>query len=169
VGALGCAYAARELAHQLPEASATVIVASGSGGTQAGLVAGQVAFSLPLHVVAASVSRPLPEATAQVTALAQDCARLLGKPEPGASDIDLRDAVGPGFGVAADDDRDSAALALRQEGLLLDDTYTAKSMTLLRRLVREGVEGPFVFWHSGGQTAALATLGRELRSTGGSE
>jgi D-cysteine desulfhydrase len=166
VGALGCAYAARELAHQLPEASATVVVASGSGGTQAGLVAGQVAFGLPLHVIGASVSRPLPQARAHVMALAQDCARLLGKPAPGASDVDLRDAVGPGFGIAADDDRASAALALCLEGLLLDDTYTAKSMTLLRRLVREGVAGPLVFWHSGGQPAALAALGRER---GGSE
>ncbi len=166
VGALGCAYAARELADQLPEAGATVVVASGSGGTQAGLVAGQVGFGLPLRVIGASVSRPLPQAGAHVLAVAQACARLLSTPDPGASDVDIRDAVGPGFGVAADDDRASAALALRHEGLLLDDTYTAKSMTLLRRLLREGVDGPIVFWHTGGQMAALQTLGRDR---GGSE
>lgn len=166
VGALGCAYAARELADQLGGAEATVVVASGSGGTQAGLVAGQVGFALPTRVIGASVSRPMPGAGAHVLAVAQDCARLMGTAGPEASDVDIRDAVGPGFGVAADDDRASAALALRHEGLLLDDTYTAKSMTLLRRLLAEGVGGPIVFWHTGGQAAALETL---ARGPGGSE
>lgn len=163
VGALGCAHAVREFAEQCAEQHlrpATVVVATGSGGTQAGLVAGIVDIGLPVRVVGASVSRPVEQARACVLAVARACARLTGSAEPGPEDIDVRDALGPGFGVAADGDRQSAALAMHQEGLLLDATYTAKSMTLLRDLVRTGVDSPVVFWHTGGQAAALDVLSR---------
>ena len=36
-----------------------VVVATGSGATQAGLVAGQAGYGLPWHVIGASVSRPI--------------------------------------------------------------------------------------------------------------
>jgi D-cysteine desulfhydrase len=161
VGALGCAYAARELAAQCAEQHlhpAAVVVATGSGGTHAGLVAGQVWFGLSIRVIGASVSRPVEQARAHVLAVAQRCARLVGTAQPGPSDVDIRDALGPGFGVASDDDRRSAELALSYEGLLLDDTYTAKAMTLLRQMVRAGVDGPIVFWNTGGQAAGLDAL-----------
>jgi D-cysteine desulfhydrase len=160
LGALGCAYAARELAEQLRDQPATVVVATGSGATQAGLVAGVVRYSLPLRVIGASVSRPVVQARARVLAVAQACATLMRSADPRLSDVDIRDGLGPGFGIASDDDRESAALALCHEGLLLDDTYTAKSMTLLRELVRAGLDGPLVFWHTGGQAAAVQALRR---------
>ena len=61
VGAIGYVYAARELAEQCDRARiqvGTVVVATGSGSTQAGLVAGQVGFGLTWQLVGASVSRP---------------------------------------------------------------------------------------------------------------
>lgn len=161
VGALGSACAAAELAEQFPDRQATVVIAAGSGGTQAGLVAGVVRFGLPFRVIAASVSRPVEQASAQVLTTARGCARLMGSAEPTPADVDLRNGVGPGFGIAGDEDRHSAALALWHEGLLLDDTYTAKSMTLLRELVRTGVDEPIVFWHTGGHAAAVPRGGRE--------
>jgi D-cysteine desulfhydrase len=154
-GALGCAHAARELAAQLPDQPATLVVATGSGGTQAGLVAGVRQFGLPFRVIGASVSRPVVQARARVVAVARACARLTRSAEPTTSDVDVRDGLGPGFGIPADADRQSAALALCHEGLLLDDTYTAKSMTLLRELAGTGVDGALVFWHTGGVFAAL--------------
>ena len=160
VGALGSAYAAHELAGQFRDQPATVVMATGSGGTQAGLVAGVVRFGLPFRVIAASVSRPVEQARAQVLTTAQGCARLMGSAEPSPSDVDIHSGLGPGFGIAGDEDRRSADLALWHEGLLLDDTYTAKSMTLLRELVRTGVDGPIVFWHTGGHAAAVPRGGR---------
>jgi D-cysteine desulfhydrase len=155
VGALGSACAARELADQFGDLPATVVVATGSGGTQAGLVAGVVRFGLSFQVVAASVSRPVEQARAQVLTTARRCAHLMASAEPTAADVDIRNGLGPGFGIASDDDQRSAALALQHEGLLLDDTYTAKSMTLLRDLVRTGVDGPIIFWHTGGHATAV--------------
>jgi D-cysteine desulfhydrase len=161
VGAVGFALAAAELDTQCVELGIgprTVVLPTGSGATQAGLLAGCVGNSLATGIVGASVSRPVEQMRATVLALAQDCARLLGTTPPYAADVQLRDAVGDGFGVASTADRESAALALAHAGLLLDDTYTAKAMTLLRQLATER-PGPFVFWHTGGVSTALSALG----------
>jgi D-cysteine desulfhydrase len=167
-GALGYACAVRELAEQwdaLALTPRTVVVATGSGGTQAGLLAGRAGLGLPWHLVGASVSRPAEVAAAQVLAVSREAAAILGLEPPAPADVDVRDCRGAGFGVASDEDRVSAHLALVHEGLLLDDHYGAKAMTLARSLLDSGVETPLLFWHTGGTAAALAALGGPV--TGG--
>jgi D-cysteine desulfhydrase len=163
VGSLGYAYAAQELAEQSDRqglAIRTVVVATGSGATQAGLVAGQTGFGLPWRVVGASVSRP-PEALAdQVLRTSRACAMSIDLTPPTPADLDIRDCRGAGFGIASDEDRCSARLALDREGLLLDDYYGAKAMTLFRALLADGAPTPAVFWHTGGVAAALTALKR---------
>lgn len=161
IGALGYAYAARELAEQCDRAGIApqmVVVATGSGGTQAGLVAGQVGFGLHWRVIGASVSRPADDMADQILRVSQACAVELGLGEPTSDDVDVRDLCGAGFGIASGEDRVSAGLALKHEGLLLDDYYGAKSMTLLRMLLAADAPTPAVFWHTGGLVAALAGL-----------
>jgi D-cysteine desulfhydrase len=161
VGAAGFACAAMELAEQCEAIGITpevVVVATGSGGTQAGLVAGQVGFALPWRVVGASVSRPADDMSDLVLRLSQDCADGLGLARPAVADVDVCDLVGPGFGIASTEDRRSARLALQHEGLLLDDYYGAKAMTMLRGLLETACPTPVVFWHTGGVSAALTTL-----------
>jgi D-cysteine desulfhydrase len=161
VGATGYACAARELADQcaaLGITPAVVVVATGSGGTQAGLVAGQVGFELSWRVIGASVSRPPDDAAAQVLLVACDCANRLSLVPPTWADVEIRDCRGLGFGVASEQDRISARLALHHEGLLLDDYYGAKAMSLLRSELANGCPTPVVFWHTGGVAAALSAL-----------
>ncbi|HET9564105.1 MAG TPA: pyridoxal-phosphate dependent enzyme [Mycobacterium sp.] len=161
VGGVGYAYAARELAEQCDRAGiqvATVVVATGSGGTQAGLVAGQVGFGLTWQLVGASVSRPVQPLVDQILRNSQDCAAILALNPPGIDNVDLRDCRGAGFGLASHDDHVSGRLALRHEGLLLDDYYGTKAMTLFRSLLADGAPTPAVFWHTGGVAAALTAL-----------
>jgi len=163
VGAIGYAYAARELAEQCDHAGiqvATVVVATGSGGTQAGLVAGKVGFGLTWQLVGASVSRPTQPLADEILRKSQDCAVILALNPPGSENVDLRDCRGAGFGMASHDDHVSGRLALRHEGLLLDEYYGAKAMTLFRSLLADGAPTPAVFWHTGGMAAALAALAR---------
>lgn len=160
-GGLGYAYAARELADQCEAAditARTVVVPTGSGATQAGLVAGKVGFDLPWRLVGASVSRPAQGITDHVLRLSRECAAALGLDEPSVSEVDVRDCRGAGFGVASVEDQVSSRLALEHEGLLLDDYYGAKAMTLFRKLLAADAETPAVFWHTGGLAAALAAL-----------
>jgi D-cysteine desulfhydrase len=161
VGAAGYALAVAELAVQLDAEQVTpelVLVASGSGGTQAGLVAGTLAGGHTWRVVGASVSRPVGECTARVLALARAAAALLGLPEPAAGDVEAHDARGPGYGVPSAEGERAAGLAAATEGLLLDPVFTAKALALLVRLVEEGAGGQVVFWLTGGVPAALAHL-----------
>jgi D-cysteine desulfhydrase len=166
VGAIGYAYAARELADQCAAAGVaaeTIVVATGSGATLAGLVAGQAGLGLPGRLVGASVSRPIEGFADDIVGLARACAAAIGLREPTDNDVDVRDCRGPGFGVAAPEDQISRDLALCHEGLLLDDYYGAKAMTLLRQLLAADAATPAVFWHTGGVLAALDTLSRRAR------
>lgn len=161
VGAAGFACAAKELAEQCDAIGITpevVVVASGSGGTQAGLVAGKVGFALPWRVVGASVSRPANDMSEIVLRLSRACADGLGLARPTVRDVDVRDPVESGFGIASTQDRLSASLALQHEGLLLDDHYGAKAMTLMRGLLKTESPTPVVFWHTGGVSSVLTAL-----------
>jgi D-cysteine desulfhydrase len=163
IGAVGYAFAAQEIAEQSAALGIqldTVVVATGSGATQAGLVAGQAGYGLSWHVIGASVSRPIAEATERVRALAKACAAELGFRDPNPDDVDVRDLRGAGFGIASPTDRMSAELALTAEAILLDDHYGAQALTLLRHVLAEERPGSAVFWSTGGLVAALAALGR---------
>ncbi len=158
VGCVGFALAAEELGKQCAQAgiaTGTVVLPTGSGGSQAGLLAGCSRFGLSMRIVGASVSRPADEIRSRVGRLAHECASVLGGPEPDLAEV--RDAVGPGFGIAGAADRESARVAFHAGGLLLDDTYGAKAMTVLRALVASD-PGPYVFWCTGGIASALEGL-----------
>ncbi|MDN5914495.1 MAG: pyridoxal-phosphate dependent enzyme [Pseudonocardia sp.] len=162
LGAVGFARAARELADQVTAgelpAPALLVIAVGSGGSAAGLLAGLAATGLRCPVLGVSVSRPASEARATVLDLGHGCAVLRGTPAPDPAALEIVDARGPGFGIAAPGDRAAAGLALRTEGLLLDDTYGAKAFAVLLGRLRAGVAGPVLYWHTGGVVSALAHL-----------
>jgi 1-aminocyclopropane-1-carboxylate deaminase/D-cysteine desulfhydrase-like pyridoxal-dependent ACC family enzyme len=71
----------------------------------------------------------------QILRLSRAGAAALGLDQPTADDVDVRDCRGDGFGVASAEDRVSSRLALQHEGLMLDDYYGAKAMTLFRTLM----------------------------------
>jgi D-cysteine desulfhydrase len=161
VGALGFFYAAQELAEQCDAAGVdvrTVVVPTGSGGTQSGLVAGQVGLGLAWRVIGASVSRPAEGMAEQILGAARTCAGGLGRGLPTPDDVDVRDVRGAGFGIPSAQDRVSADLAFRHEGLLLDHYYGAKAMTLFIALLAGGTPTPAVFWHCGGVASAVTAL-----------
>jgi D-cysteine desulfhydrase len=158
VGAVGYALAVNELAGQLAELGTdpeVVLVATGSCGTQAGLVAGTVAAGRGWRVVGATVSRPPAECRDRVLRLARGCAALLRSPAPEERDVELVDARGPGYGVASADGDAAASLAAVAEGLLLDPVFTAKAMAVLVATIGKGLPGPAVFVHTGGMPVAL--------------
>jgi len=178
LGAVGYALAAFEVREQLAARSvdsARVVVATGSGGTLAGLVAGNLLAGRPLTLVGAAVSRPPDETARRVLGLARECLRLLagsglpGVPgaervsgtgvgpvsgtEVGPDDVVVADARGPGHGLASPEGAAAAELAMRTEGLMMDPVYTAKALALVSRYAGGGT---VVFWHTGGQLDAVA-------------
>jgi D-cysteine desulfhydrase len=157
LGAVGYALAAIELREQLAAEAveaALVVAAVGSGGTLAGLVAGNVLLGRPLRLVGASVSRPPEEAAGRVLALARECLALLSAGDDiGPEDVVLTDARGPGHGLASPEGAAAAGQAMRTEGLMVDPVYTAKALALMSRYA---AGGNVVFWHTGGMLDMVA-------------
>jgi len=161
LGTVGMVLGVEELAAQLDEAGIEpdmVVIATGSGGTGAGLALGASLCGRPWRVVGASVSRPAEETANQVRMLAAECAELLGVAPPTDRGLELADARGPGFGLPSADGESAARVALRTEGLVLDPVYTAKALAVLLRLLDPASKRPVVFWHTGGLLGAAHHL-----------
>jgi 1-aminocyclopropane-1-carboxylate deaminase/D-cysteine desulfhydrase-like pyridoxal-dependent ACC family enzyme len=158
MGAVGFALAVGELVSQLRVvgvSDALVVVAAGSGGTLAGLVAGNVLAGRPLRLAGASVSRPPEQTAGRVLALARKCVALLSPVvDVGPEDFVVADARGPGHGLASPEGTAVAEQAMRTEGLMVDPVYTAKALALVGRYTGEG---NIVFWHTGGQLDVVAS------------
>jgi D-cysteine desulfhydrase len=158
LGAVGYADAAAELADQLAGTAlepAQLWLATGSCGTQAGLVAGARRLRAGWEVVGVSVSRPVLECRRRIADLAAGAATLLGLPAPPAGDPHditvLGGHLGPAYGVPSPDGQRAAGLVARTEGILLDPVFGAKAMAALVDAVRAGrCRGPVVFLVTGG-------------------
>ncbi|MEX2659145.1 MAG: D-cysteine desulfhydrase family protein [Acidimicrobiales bacterium] len=154
VGALGYVTAALELREQLPDLG-TVVVADGSGGTHAGLVAGLGDHGLVLGVNVGA----RPDLLERVPEKAAAAATLADLPAPtGTMRLDV-DRSGSGYGAPTPEGREALDLAARLEGLLLDPVYTGKAMAGLIAGVRDGLidtSEPIVFLHTGGLPALFA-------------
>lgn len=153
IGALGYVLAADEILAQLGEPPDWIVVADGSGGTHAGLLAGLPAS---VRVLGVDVSRPpLPHAE-RIPALAAETARLAGRARP-AGELHLVDHTGPRYGAVTEEAIEAIRLAARSEALLLDPVYTGKALAGLVQAAREGrVRGTVVFLHTGGAPALFA-------------
>jgi L-cysteate sulfo-lyase len=148
--AMGYVDCAREMTEQLPDL-ATVVVAVGSGGTMAGLVAGLGADRV-IGVHTGAVDDP----DAVVTGL------LAGMPDLGHVHGPLQivgDQVGSGYASITADARAAIRLVARTEGVFLDPTYTGRAMAGLVSLCASGTIAAgrrTVFVHSGGLPGLLA-------------
>jgi L-cysteate sulfo-lyase len=135
--ALGYVDCARELTAQLPDLS-TVVVAVGSGGTMAGLVA-----ELGPGRVFGVDTGALPDARGTIAALLD----AMGVPvKPDELQID-HSHVGAGYAALTRPVQEALSLAARTEGLFLDPTYTGRALAGLRA---SPPDGKVVFLHSGG-------------------
>jgi D-cysteine desulfhydrase len=164
MGAVGFAAAAGELIEQCAAegiTECTVVLPTGSGCSQAGLVAGLASASnLTATVVGASVSRPPDVMRTRVANLARECASLLHVPAVPDDAVLVRDARRSGFGQSDPELRRIAAEALRTAGILLDGTYGAKALAVARDIAQQA-NTPVIFWHTGGLPKALVEVGAD--------
>jgi 1-aminocyclopropane-1-carboxylate deaminase/D-cysteine desulfhydrase-like pyridoxal-dependent ACC family enzyme len=151
-GAKAYAAVGQELAGQLN--FGTVVLATGSGGTQAGLAAGLGEHGRVLGFDVGAQDG----IEAFITGLAAKTAAALGLPAPaGQAWVDFG-YKGEAYGVPTDACKEALVLAARTEGLLLDPVYTGKAMAGLISCAREGRFGGqrVVFVHTGGLPGLLS-------------
>jgi D-cysteine desulfhydrase family pyridoxal phosphate-dependent enzyme len=164
VGDLGYAQGARELLEQCAEAGVApthVVVATGTGGTQAGLVAGLHALGSPVRVIGISVEgkeAQQAEAVLRHAAATAQSLRSAAPLPPHAVEV-VGGYYGPGYGLPCDEMKEALRLAAQLEGLLLDPVYTGKAMAGLIGLARAGRfrrGDTVVFMHTGGLPGLFA-------------
>ncbi len=162
VGAMGYLTAARELAVQLADVDCVptaLWLATGSCGTQAGLVAG-AAWQRLCPVVGVSVSRPADECVARIEAVSHAAAELASVPRPEGRPLVVDGHIGPGYGKRSAEGEAAAELVARTEGVFLDPIFAAKAMAGLLAAIKHGeVRGPIVFLVTGGAPTLFTTPG----------
>jgi D-cysteine desulfhydrase len=154
LGALGYVRASAELAAQLDalgESPAALWLATGSCGTQAGLVAGAALTAAPYEVVGVTVSRPVAESRERVRELAAGAAAMGGIGAILREPVVLGGWIGPGYGAASREGHAAARLVATTEGIFLDPVFGAKAMAALIAECRAGrARGTQVFLVTGG-------------------
>ena len=169
VGASGYALALKELFGQARERGIrfdAIVVASSSGGTQAGLVAGAWQLGWEVPIVGVSIDAPAAELQATVADLATRTTAHMGQPHIFTTgDVDVDDNyLGGGYGIVGDLEREAIRLVAQSEGILLDPVYTSRAfgglLDILRRtpyrLLPKERPGCILFWHTGGAPALFA-------------
>jgi D-cysteine desulfhydrase len=156
LGAAAFVQAVDELTAQGVEPD-TIVHASSSGGTQAGLIAGCLRAGLAARVVGISAEAASAELEAEIRSILAGMSSLVGVDarllEGARVDVDDR-FVGGGYGVETPESREALELLARTEALFLDPTYTAKAMAGLIGRVRRrefADDETVLFWHTGGQ------------------
>lgn len=157
VGALGYADCARELVVQADAMGLKIdriVTATGSAGTQAGLVAGLAVIGADIPVLGIGVRAPQAMQEANVFKLAQETCALLGQEGRVTREMVSAncDYVGAGYGLIDQAVIDALKLAARTEALILDPVYSGKAMKGLIDLCAKGAfKGEtVVFLHTGG-------------------
>ena len=163
IGASGYAAAMEELLAQCAERELHfdhIVLASSSGGTQAGLMVGARALAYGGQVLGISVDQGASTLRHRLADLATATADRLGlalafTPE----DFYVDDGyLGGGYGVVGELERAAIRTLARTEGMLLDPVYTGRAFGGLLDLVRRGKVGRHervLFWHTGGTTGVF--------------
>ncbi len=160
-GALGYVNCAFELVGQANDRGLKIdhlIHATGSAGTQAGLIVGLKAMNAQIPLLGIGVRAPKPKQEENVYNLACATADKLG-----CSGIVNRedvvantDYVGEGYGIPTESGIEAIQMFAELESILLDPVYSAKGAAGFVDLIRKGhfkKDERVVFLHTGGSVA----------------
>lgn len=165
VGALGYVEAALELLVQSEAMELHfqhVAIVGAMGGTASGLVFGAAALGAPFHVHVISVEYPEGELRRRIADLTAGIEDVLGlRPPVSPADVmTIHDRyLGEGYAIPTPESRETARLLAVQEGIILENVYTSKTVAGFLDLVgREDtrLDGPAACFHTGGMGALFA-------------
>jgi len=169
-GALGYVNCAVELLQQFDEQGLNIdniVTATGSAGTQAGLIVGLKAMQSDIPLLGIGVNAGKQEQEEKVFQLACETADFLGVSGVVERDdvVANCDYVGDGYGVPTEGMNEAVLMLASKEGLLFDPVYSGKALAGLIDLIRNGHfdnAANIVFLHTGG-SAALFAYADQLR------
>jgi D-cysteine desulfhydrase family pyridoxal phosphate-dependent enzyme len=155
-GALGYAAAMSELLADADRAGVrlgTLVHATSSAGTQAGLLAGRALTGWGGRIIGVAVAKSEAQLRAETEALAQETAARIGaRIDSSDVHVDARQ-IGAGYAVPTAAGHEAQHLFARLEGIVLDEVYTAKAAAGLVAMLRAdevATDAAVVFLHTGG-------------------
>ena len=160
-GALGYVNCAFELLNQANNSGMKIdhiVTATGSAGTQAGLIVGLKAMNAQIPLLGIGVRAPKAKQEENVYNLACKTAEKLGCPGVVAREdvVANTDYVGEGYGIPTESGIEAIKMFAELEAILLDPVYSAKGAAGFIDLIRKGhfKKGErVVFLHTGGSVA----------------
>ncbi len=164
LGAFGYIRCAEEIAQEEARSGKPfdyVVCATGSGGTQAGLVAGKALLKRSWRVLGFAVCDDRSYFRNRIQGILAVLATEYGLRMPGAEDeVHVLDGYkGPAYGIPTPDDLLAIREAAETEGLLLDPVYTGKAFHGLLAEIGTGAiprGSRVLFVHTGGIFGLLA-------------
>jgi D-cysteine desulfhydrase len=159
---LGYVNAAFELKQQIDEGLApepdVIFITVGTGGTMAGLQLGLRMAGLQSTLMGVRIleeqfvnERMIAWEINRTMRLLRKCGCDPGYPKYRPGDVTLvHDFIGDEYAAATEEGRHAIEIAAEKEGLLLDVTYTGKTMAALMSFVRtnDNAQKNIMFWHT---------------------
>jgi D-cysteine desulfhydrase len=165
LGGLGYVRAALEIDNQVSELGINnphLILAAGTGGTLAGLLAGLRFINSPINLLGIDVGKLWKGFPDSIAHLANSICHLLGCSAQFSPDqVPLIEGryVGPGYAQPTTRGMQTLGIMASLEGILLDPVYTAKAFAGMLDLVATGTlpsNGSLIFLHTGGLPGIFA-------------
>ena len=162
LGAAGYLNAMLEIAYQSASEGIQfdyLVHATGSGGTQAGLVMGAKAFNTNIKVIGAAVGwGEKREQVEKVSKIIDESKEIFELNFNYNQDdvIIYNEYVGGGYGHVSEQKLEAVKIMAQTEGIMIDPVYTATAMACLIDLVRKGElteDHNILFLHTGGAVA----------------
>lgn len=131
----------------------TIVHASSSGGTQAGLIVGKVLSGWRGRIIGMGVAKSQMQLSNEILNLAAETGKLFGV------SIDKRDVIvdnafmGPAYAAQTNECETACRIFAQTEGIVLDNVYTGKAAAGLFEYIHRGLISPnenVVFIHTGG-------------------
>ncbi|MFO8234863.1 MAG: D-cysteine desulfhydrase family protein [Bacteroidales bacterium] len=164
LGALGYVDCAEEITNQFFEQELTapdyIVVTTGSGGTQAGLLAGLANKNIVTKVIGFSVLHSRNETKKIVLELTEKTIKHLNRISNSTISVITDDAfLGEGYGIPTTECLKTIKLLAKLEGLFLCPVYTGKAMAGLISYIKSEkipADKNVVFVHTGGSPMIYA-------------
>jgi D-cysteine desulfhydrase family pyridoxal phosphate-dependent enzyme len=135
-----------------------IVLASGSGSSQAGLIAGAKLCGDDTKILGISVSEERESFSYEIKKITKQVGDCFGlKMELTDKDIIvLDDYIGEGYGVLNEKVSQAIRLMALKEGIFIDPIYTGKAVAALLDLIKKGTfkkKDNILFMHTGGTSA----------------
>jgi D-cysteine desulfhydrase family pyridoxal phosphate-dependent enzyme len=161
IGALGYVYAMEEIFQQNIVQPDWIVVASSSGGTQAGMVLGAKRKQWQGKILGISIDETPGDLQQKVASLALEAAeRMNYSLKLSTNEVLVNgDYLGKGYAVMGPGEAEAIHLFARYEGVLLCPVYSGRAAAGMIDLIRKGFfrkDESVLFWHTGGNPALFA-------------